>query len=111
MIGEKFASSNQKHYPDLGSDTSLVWNFSSRSCDVFFAGKLVVRRRDISAVYSGQSPLGRPGNPGKYKQKPTLIFTIQMSSLLDSFVFVFIWRVRECSMFLVLVDTVLAQYP
>ena len=32
----KFASSNAKHYPDLGSDTFSVWNFCSR-----FAGKLV----------------------------------------------------------------------
>ena len=26
----KFASTNQTHYPDLGSDTSSVWNFFSR---------------------------------------------------------------------------------
>ena len=30
----KFASTNQKHYPDRGSDTSSVWNFCSRSSDV-----------------------------------------------------------------------------
>ena len=27
----KFASTNQKHYPDLGSDVSSVWNFCARS--------------------------------------------------------------------------------
>ena len=26
----KFASTNQKHYPDLGSDTSSVWKFCVR---------------------------------------------------------------------------------
>ena len=31
---EKFASTNQKHYPDLGSETSSVWNFWARSSDV-----------------------------------------------------------------------------
>ena len=30
----KFISSNQKHYADLGSDTSSVWIFRSRSSDV-----------------------------------------------------------------------------
>ena len=27
----KFVSSNQKHYRDLGSDVSSVWNFCTRS--------------------------------------------------------------------------------
>ena len=26
-----FALANQKHYPDLSSDTSSVWNFCARS--------------------------------------------------------------------------------
>ena len=30
----KFATTNQKHYPDLGSDTSSVWSFCFRSPDV-----------------------------------------------------------------------------
>ena len=34
LIGWKFASTNQKHYPDLGSDLSLVWNFCARFSDV-----------------------------------------------------------------------------
>ena len=34
MLRGKFASTNQKHYPDLGSDTSSVWNFCSRFSDI-----------------------------------------------------------------------------
>ena len=30
----KLASTNQKHYPDLGSDASSVWNFCARFPDV-----------------------------------------------------------------------------
>ena len=33
MLLRKFASTNQKHYPDLGSDTSSVWNFCAISTD------------------------------------------------------------------------------
>ena len=39
----KFASTNQKHCPDLGSDASSVWNFCAR----FSAGKPVVASRDV----------------------------------------------------------------
>ena len=35
-IGWKFASTNQKHYPDLGSDASSVWNFCTRFSDVIW---------------------------------------------------------------------------
>ena len=34
MAPGKFASANQKHYPDLGSDTSSVWNSCPRFSDV-----------------------------------------------------------------------------
>ena len=34
LIGWKFDSPNQKHYPDLGSDASLVWNFRDRFSDI-----------------------------------------------------------------------------
>ena len=34
LIGWKFASSNQKHYPDLGCDTLSVWNFCAHFSDV-----------------------------------------------------------------------------
>ena len=35
---EKFPSTNQKHYPDLGSETSSVWNFCARSSNVVSRG-------------------------------------------------------------------------
>ena len=34
MLVGKFASSNQKHHPGLGSDTLSVWNFSAISTDM-----------------------------------------------------------------------------
>ena len=34
LISWKFASSNQKHFPDLGSDTSSVWNFCANFSDI-----------------------------------------------------------------------------
>ena len=33
VLWKEFASTNRKHYPDLGIDTSSVWNFSSRFSD------------------------------------------------------------------------------
>ena len=36
----KFASTNRKHYLDLGSDTSSVWNYCARSLDVILRGKI-----------------------------------------------------------------------
>ena len=38
LIGGKFASSNQEHYLDLGSDTSSVWNFCTHFSDVIPQG-------------------------------------------------------------------------
>ena len=34
----EIASTNQKHYPDLGSETSSVWNFCARSSNVVSRG-------------------------------------------------------------------------
>ena len=34
----KFASTNQQHYPNLGSDASSVWNFCARFSDVISGG-------------------------------------------------------------------------
>ena len=45
LIGESkilLATTNQKHNSDLGSNTSLVWNFCSRFTDVILRGKPVV---------------------------------------------------------------------
>ena len=36
----KFISTNQKHYPDLGSDASSVWNFCARFSDVVWRRNL-----------------------------------------------------------------------
>ena len=33
VLRREFASTNRKHYPDLGIDTSSVWNVSSRFSD------------------------------------------------------------------------------
>ena len=40
LIGhtDKFASASQKHYQDLGGDTSSVWNFCARFSDVISRG-------------------------------------------------------------------------
>ena len=54
----KFASTNQKHYPDLGSDASSVWNFCARFSDVISRGNQWWRRK-VSAVFSGYSEAGR----------------------------------------------------
>ena len=40
LINWKFASSNQKHYPDLESDVSLLWNFCTGSWISFLRGSL-----------------------------------------------------------------------
>ena len=37
-LEENFASTNQKHYPDLGSDASSVWNFCTRFSDFISRG-------------------------------------------------------------------------
>ena len=43
---------NQKHYPDLGSDTSSVWNFNARYSDVLWRESQRWRRK-MSAIFSG----------------------------------------------------------
>ena len=52
LIGWKFASSNQKQYPDLGCDRSSVWNFCARFLDVTWCRNHWFRR-EISAVFFG----------------------------------------------------------
>ena len=52
LIGSIFASTNQKNYPDLGSDAPSVWNFCALFSDV-------ISRRwrpEISGVFSGYNP-------------------------------------------------------
>ena len=40
----KFDSTNQKHYPDLGSDASSVWNFCARFSGVIWRGNQFVAK-------------------------------------------------------------------
>ena len=47
----KFASTKQKHYPDLGSDVSSVWNFCARFSDFISRG-----RPEMLSVFSGYNP-------------------------------------------------------
>ena len=49
MLRVKFASTNQKHYPDMGSEASSVWDFCARFSDVISRGN---RRwsREMSSV-------------------------------------------------------------
>ena len=48
LIGWKFASTNQKHYPDLGRDESSVWNFCTRFfLRRHFAGEPTVESRSV----------------------------------------------------------------
>ena len=52
MQRREFASTNQKHYPNLGSETSSVSNFCARFSDVIWRAN---QRwdREMSAVFSG----------------------------------------------------------
>ena len=49
----KFDSVNQKHYPDLGSDASSVWNFCARFSDVIWRETSTWQCCQMSAVFSG----------------------------------------------------------
>ena len=42
-----FASANQRHYPDLGSETSSVWDLGRRSTDVISQGNQLVALRNV----------------------------------------------------------------
>ena len=52
--------SSQKHYPDLGSDVSSVWNFCARLSDVISWGNQWWRRREMSVVSYGLSQFENP---------------------------------------------------
>ena len=54
----KFASANQKHYPDLGSKASSVWKFCARS-QTSFRGETVggvAKRRLFSQAKDSDNP-------------------------------------------------------
>ena len=46
----KFAPTNQKHYPDLGSDASSVWNFCTCFLDLISQGNQG-RHREVSSYF------------------------------------------------------------
>ena len=51
-------TTNQKHYPDLGRDTSSVWNFCARISDVI-SRRNRWWRLEMSAVFSGYGSSSR----------------------------------------------------
>ena len=53
---KKIASANHKHCPDLGSDTSSVWNFCAHSSDIILRGN-VWWGHEMSAAFSGWGKL------------------------------------------------------
>ena len=55
LIGWKFFSTDQKHYPDLGRSTSSVWNFYTRFSPVISSEKQWLRR-EMSSVFSRCPP-------------------------------------------------------
>ena len=67
----KLPSANQKHSPDLGSDTSSVWNFCVRFSDVILRGKQLWRRKMSAQVTDNEAPssyytlIPCPSNPRK----------------------------------------------
>ena len=50
LIGWKFVSSSQKHYPDLNSDTSSVWNFYARFTDIISRGNPPVASQNVGCL-------------------------------------------------------------
>ena len=52
IFGTTQFSANQKDFPDLGSDTSSVWNFDARSTDGISPGNQWWHG-EMAAVYSG----------------------------------------------------------
>ena len=62
LIGWNKFYTSQKHYPDLGSDASSVWNFCARFSDVISRGNHWWRR-EMSAAFS-QANLFEVGKEG-----------------------------------------------
>ena len=69
----KFASTNQKHYPDLGSDASSVWNFCAHFSEVILPGNQWWRR-EMSSVFSGYqtAKTGDHADNKREEQRPLL---------------------------------------
>ena len=54
LIGWKFASTNEKHYPDLGSAYDISMEFLRSFLRRHFVGKPVVASRNVGCSVSGQ---------------------------------------------------------
>ena len=52
----KIASTNQKHFPDVRTDVSLVWNFSARFSDIIGGGGPVVESRSVGYFQASYPP-------------------------------------------------------
>ena len=53
LIGWSKFSANQKHYPDLGTDSSSIWNFCASDVTSWGNHSVVLWSREKSAVFSG----------------------------------------------------------
>ena len=62
LIGESKFLTNQKCYPDLGSDASSLWNFCARFSDVTSRGKQWWRRKMWVVCFSGYAGSFTSGN-------------------------------------------------
>ena len=62
LIGESKFLTNQKCYPDLGSDASSVWNFCARFSDVISRGNQWWRREMSVVCFSGKAGSFTSGN-------------------------------------------------
>ena len=52
VLHGKFASANQKHYPDLASEESSVWNFCAPFSHVTWWGNLWWHHKTLTAFLS-----------------------------------------------------------
>ena len=76
----KRASANQKHYPVLGSDASLVWNFCARFSDAISRGNRWWRRE--CHQFSQAKDSDNPQELRQYRQMGYFIEKKQTAPLL-----------------------------
>ena len=69
----KFASTNQKYFPDLGSDASSVWNFCAHFSEVILPGNQWWRR-EMSFVFSGYQTAKTHAANKREEQRPFFRF-------------------------------------
>ena len=66
---------NQKHYPDLGSDESSVWNFCTCYSDIILWGNQRWHRKMLAHVFSGYFSNELRDIPHSTKKKKQIIQT------------------------------------